>query len=317
MKVSIVIPVYNAEKYLRKAVASALTQDFTDWELILVDDGSRDGSGALCDELAVSDSRIRVFHTPNGGVTAARSFGVAQACGEWIAFVDADDTLLPSALTVMLAKSAGCDVVIGNKQIVTRSGATEEVMNTVDAQLTPHDFLADLITNRVSQFITGRIFRRSLFEGGTVSIPRELVMAEDFIMNVQLGNKASRVAVITDFVYGYHVYDESVSHTFRTSLAYEALFCRCLEESVARGPYAVGLADELAFQNVRALKAAFMAQRGEVDLRDPFVRRTRQQAKSISLTRGWRLFLWLVPLKYTGYLLMRRMQIISKKSLKH
>lgn len=235
MEVSIVIPVYNAEKYLRKAVASALTQDFTDWELILVDDGSRDGSGALCDELAVSDSRIRVFHTPNGGVTAARSFGVAQACGEWIAFVDADDTLLPSALTVMLAKSAGCDVVIGNKQIVTRSGATEEVMNTVDAQLTPHDFLADLITNRVSQFITGRIFRRSLFEGGTVSIPRELVMAEDFIMNVQLGNKASRVAVITDFVYGYHVYDESVSHTFRTSLAYEALFAAVLKNPLPGG----------------------------------------------------------------------------------
>ena len=309
MKVSIVIPVYNAEKYLRKAVASALTQDFTDWELILVDDGSRDGSGALCDELAVSDSRIRVFHTPNGGVTAARSFGVAQACGEWIAFVDADDTLLPSALTVMLAKSAGCDVVIGNKQIVTRSGATEEVMNTVDAQLTPHDFLADLITNRVSQFITGRIFRRSLFEGGTVSIPRELVMAEDFIMNVQLGNKASRVAVITDFVYGYHAYyDESVSHTFRISLAYEALFCRCLEESVARGPYAAGLTDELAFQNVCALKAAFMAQRGEVDLRDPFVRRTRQQAKSISLTRGWRLFLWILPFGRLGYALLRKLE---------
>lgn len=308
MEVSIVIPVYNAEKYLRKSVASALAQDHADWELILVDDGSRDASGALCDELAATDNRIRAFHTPNGGVTAARSFGVAQACGEWIAFVDADDTLLPSALTVMLAKSAGCDVVIGNKQIVTRSGATEEVMNTVDAQLTPHDFLADLITNRVSQFITGRIFRRSLFEGGTVSIPRELVMAEDFIMNVQLGNQASRVAVITDFVYGYHVYDESVSHTFRTSLAYEALFCRCLEESVARGPYAAGLADELAFQNVRALKAAFMAQRGEVDLRDPFVRRTRQQAKSISLTRGWRLFLWLLPFGRLGYALLRKLE---------
>lgn len=305
MKVSIVIPVYNAEKYLRKAVASAVTQDFTDWELILVDDGSRDGSGALCDELAVSDSRIRVFHTPNGGVTAARSFGVAQACGEWIAFVDADDTLLPSALTVMLAKSAGCDVVIGNKQIVTRSGATEEVMNTVDAQLTPHDFLADLITNRVSQFITGRIFRRSLFEGGTVSIPRELVMAEDFIMNVQLGNKARRVALITDLVYGYHVYDESVSHTFRTSLAYEAMFCCCLEEAVAAGPYADGLKEALAFQNVRALKAAFMAQRGRVDLRDPFVRRTRRQARTVPLTRGWRLFLWLLPIKRLGYCVLR------------
>ena len=166
MKVSIVIPVYNAEKYLRKSVASALAQDHADWELILVDDGSRDGSGALCDELAATDNRIRAFHTPNGGVTAARSFGVAQARGEWIAFVDADDTLLPGALIAMLAKSGDCDIVIGNKQIVTRSGATDEVMNAADAQLAPGDFLAGLIVNRVSQFITGRMFRRSLFEGG-------------------------------------------------------------------------------------------------------------------------------------------------------
>ena len=305
MKVSIVIPVYNAEKYLHKSVASVLTQEHADWELILVDDGSRDASGALCDELAATDNRIRAFHTPNGGVTAARSFGVAQARGEWIAFVDADDTLLPGALTVMLAKSSDCDIVIGNKQIVTRSGATDEVMNTADAQLAPGDFLAGLIMNRVSQFITGRMFRRSLFAGGTIRIPRKLVMAEDFIMNVQLGNKARRVALITDLVYGYHVYDESVSHTFRTSLSYEALFCRCLEEAVVAGPYADGLKEALAFQNVRALKAAFMAQRGRVDLADPFVRRTRQQARTIPLTRGWCLFLWLLPLGRVGYSLLR------------
>ena len=143
------------------------------------------------------------------------------------------------------------------------------------------------------------------------SLEKETGNKDNFTEMIPLytvGNKASRVAVITDFVYGYHVYDESVSHTFRTSLAYEALFCRCLEESVARGPYAAGLADELAFQNVRALKASFMAQRGEVDLRDPFVRRTRQQAKSISLTRGWRLFLWLLPFGRLGYALLRKLE---------
>lgn len=306
IKVSIVIPIYNAGKYLQKAVDSVLNQSFIDWELILVDDGSKDGSGNLCDRIAATDDRIRVFHIPNGGVTAARSYGVSRASGEWICFVDADDTLLDGALKAMLDHSDGCDIVIGNKQIIGGDRVTDEVMNTRCEQLSALDFLSGLIKNRISQYITGRIFRKSLFEDGTINIPRYLIMAEDFIMNVQLGNKAQRVALIPDMVYGYHVYDESVSHTFRTSLAYEEMFCNCLERALRQGPYAGMLKDEMVLQKVRALKAAFMSQKGSIDMKNDFLRSTRQEAKTVALTRGWKLFLLLLPFKKFGYMLLKR-----------
>lgn len=308
MKVSIVIPVYNAEKYLRISVASVQRQGYADWELILVDDGSKDNSGRLCDELALEDERIKVYHTSNQGVTAARCYGVVQATGEWICLLDADDTLLENALQVMIDKSEGCDMVVGNKQIVCRSLVQEERMNVRDEQLSTLDFLSGLIVNRISQYITGRIFRRSLFDNGTIQIPRELVMAEDFIMNVQLGNKARRVALITDMVYGYHVYNESVSHTFCTSLAYEEMFCRCLEQALKQGHYAEALQKEMIFQKVRALKAAFMSQKGKVDMKNRFLCETRREAKTVALSRGWKLFLMLLPLKECCYYLFKLIQ---------
>lgn len=306
MKVSVVVPVYNAARYLPALVDSVKKQSYGDWELVLVDDGSTDGSGALCDRIATGDSRIKVFHTPNGGVTAARSYGADKACGEWICFADADDTMPTGALQAMVDKCDGCDIVIGNKQIVNGNDVKDEIMNAVDELIDTHEFLSGLIMNRISQYITGRMFRRSLFDGGTINIPRELIMAEDFIMNVQLGNKARRVALIADVVYGYHVYDESVSHTFRTSLAYESMFCTCLEQALKQGSYAEKLKDAMAFQKVRALKAAFMSQKGNIDLADSFVRETRREAKGIELTRGWKLFMMLLPLKRLGYTIFKQ-----------
>ena len=304
-KISIVIPVYNTEKYLKLSVDSVLSQSYQDWELILVDDGSKDGSGAICDKYASEDSRIKVYHTVNQGVTAARGYGVEQSTGEWICFLDADDTLADDALQVMLGKSADCDIVIGNKRIVSGNDVTEEWMNQDDRQLQAVEFLDGLIRNKISQYITGRIFRRILFDNGTICIPRELIMAEDFIMNVQLGNKAKKIAVIRDMVYGYHVYGESVSHTFRTNLEYESRFCDCLFSALKTGRYYEEVKEAFTFQKVRALKSAFMAQQGRVNLRHPFLQEVRKEAKSIGLSRGWKLFLYLLPLKYIGYIFFR------------
>lgn len=90
-KISVIVPVYNVEKYLSQCVESILAQTFTNFELLLVDDGSKDGSGAICDEYAEKDSRIRVFHTENKGVSAARNLGIKEASADWICFVDSDD----------------------------------------------------------------------------------------------------------------------------------------------------------------------------------------------------------------------------------
>ena len=105
MKVSIVIPVYNKAKYISDCIESLLQQDFDDFEIIVVDDGSFDDSGRICDEKAAQDSRIRVIHTENGGVTAARRKGVEHAAGEYIMFVDGDDTLSEDCVEQLLNKA--------------------------------------------------------------------------------------------------------------------------------------------------------------------------------------------------------------------
>lgn len=92
-KISVIVPVYNVEKYLRRCIDSILAQTFTDFELLLIDDGSKDNSRDLCDGYAMKDERVRVFHKKNGGVSSARNLGLDNAKGEWVSFVDADDYL--------------------------------------------------------------------------------------------------------------------------------------------------------------------------------------------------------------------------------
>ena len=112
--ISVIVPVYKAEKFLNRCVSSILNQTYTDLELILVDDGSPDESPKMCDEFARADERVRVIHKKNGGVSTARNAGLDAARGEYIAFVDSDDFLEPDAYEKMMekAKAYNCDVVM-------------------------------------------------------------------------------------------------------------------------------------------------------------------------------------------------------------
>ena len=113
--ISVIVPVYKAEKCLTHCVDSILAQTFQDFEILLIDDGSPDQSGALCDQYAAKDSRIRVFHKENGGVSSARNLGMQEAVGTYIAFADSDDWMEPEELETLYgliaehsADSAGC-----------------------------------------------------------------------------------------------------------------------------------------------------------------------------------------------------------------
>ena len=114
--ISIIVPVYNTEKYLRRCIDSVLAQTYQDFELLLIDDGSKDSSGAICDEYAAQDARVRVFHKENGGVSSARNVGLDNARGEWITFVDADDWIESDMLELLLRKGeeTGADIVMGD-----------------------------------------------------------------------------------------------------------------------------------------------------------------------------------------------------------
>ena len=111
-KISVIVPVYNSEKYLHRCIDSILAQTFTDFELLLIDDGSKDNSSAICDEYAAKDSRVRVFHKENGGVSSARNMGLDNAQGEWIAFCDSDDYVEEVWLELYTNNSTGVDMVV-------------------------------------------------------------------------------------------------------------------------------------------------------------------------------------------------------------
>ena len=134
VKISILVPVYNIENYLPRCIESVLSQNFTDYELILVDDGSSDNCPAICDEYMVKDNRVRVIHKENGGHTTARLAGFQQASGKYIMFLDSDDYLLPNALTTLYDKiEEGYDIVKGiNRRVYIDGSYTIERHRILD-----------------------------------------------------------------------------------------------------------------------------------------------------------------------------------------
>ena len=128
--ISIIVPVYNAEKYLHRCIDSILEQTFTNFELLLIDDGSTDNSNKICDEYAKTDSRIRVFHKANGGVSSARNMGLDKAKSEWICFCDADDSIKQYYLNTFINLKnlqdadlyvTGCDIITSRIKEATLS----------------------------------------------------------------------------------------------------------------------------------------------------------------------------------------------------
>ena len=127
-KISIVVPVYNAEKYLPSCVNSILAQTLNDIQIILVDDGSKDNSGKICDDYQKQDKRINVIHQKNSGVMKARAEGVRVANGEWVCFIDADDMVAPDALECMYSYIANdIDIVVFESPINASYNAQEYI----------------------------------------------------------------------------------------------------------------------------------------------------------------------------------------------
>ena len=217
--ISVIVPVYKAEKYLCRCIDSILVQTFTDFELILVNDGSPDNSGAICDEYAQKDSRIKVIHKENGGVTAARADGVEFSKGEWITFVDADDTMPQNALHILYKNSNDkINIVRGYCNII---GYKPEEKFT-SCILSYKDYRSETINNKkLTPGPWATLIRKNLFNKTTFNIPRELVFGEDRIMNIRLAFENKKdVKVISEPVYNYIMNEGSCVHTFKLTQNY-------------------------------------------------------------------------------------------------
>ena len=213
-KVGVIVPVYKVEKYIEECIDSILVQTYTNFRLILVDDGTPDAAGTICDEYAKKDSRITVIHQENAGVTRARARGVEEAVDcEYITFIDGDDTINKGAIGFLLeAMGEDTDIVIfdRHKAFVDTSNISIE------------DYRKCLISERpISLAPWGKLFRRILFEDYTFSIPRDITVAEDMIMNIRLSFKTEKnVKIIQERIYNYREYNENTTHSFINSIEY-------------------------------------------------------------------------------------------------
>ena len=223
MEISIVIPVYNKADYISQCLDSLLKQDFGSFEIVAVNDGSTDESGAICDRMAETDGRIRVIHQQNGGVTAARKTGVEAAEGRYIVFVDADDQLLPGALATLhqAIEAAGADEVIAT--FCTQDGIHSPVVYEGSQPDTDTMIRAIVTGKKRFPILWAVIFRKEILSG-CLNTPREIIEGEDLMMQVQVLMKQPRIWFIKDCVYAYNLgLPNSRRHTLERAQLYDQI----------------------------------------------------------------------------------------------
>lgn len=180
--ISVIVPVYNTEKYLDRCIQSILSQIYTDFELLLIDDGSTDSSGVICDRYAELDSRVRVFHKKNGGASSARNMGLDNARGEFIGFVDADDYVLPEFLSNFIDISNGEDILIQGI-IPDYSISSEYIIKkaSIDYSGNIQDWLIDLSGCGCEMFgaLWNKLFKRSIIVSNKLRLNETISFLED------------------------------------------------------------------------------------------------------------------------------------------
>ncbi len=215
--IGVIVPVYKTEKYVAECIESILAQTYTNYRLILVDDGSPDNSGAICDEYATKDQRITVIHQENAGVTRARARGVEEAADcEWITFVDSDDTITSDALeSFTLLINPKYDIIVQSEVSIVETKPIQS------PQISIKEYRELLLKEEIACAPWGKMFKRTLFNGWEFNIPANILIGEDLIMNLRLAfNSKKDVKVLQKEVYNYRLHNQSISHTFNNNTAY-------------------------------------------------------------------------------------------------
>lgn len=226
---SIIVPVYNVEPYLTCCLDSILAQTFADFEVLLIDDGSTDASGAICDDYAKKDSRIRCFHKENGGLVSARQYGFPRAQGEYVTFVDSDDWIDPSMYQAMCgaAKETGADIVCCNytavtpeKKIERRDFCKPGLYNKqmLEEQIYPQMlFSGSFFHYGISPSLCNKLFRRTLLEKHIYNVPLSVKLGEDALVSYICLLDSNIVYFINKSYYFYRSNNASITHHMNQS----------------------------------------------------------------------------------------------------
>lgn len=226
--ISVVVPVYQAEAYLEETLRCILGQTYTDFELLLVDDGSSDGSPKICDTYAEKDTRVRVFHRTNAGASEARNFGVREAQGEYLAFVDADDLVDADFLEQLIGcfEEPEVDLALCGFDKFYHDDVTDKLDYLLGREdkkvLESNRELAQLFTVPFTSLsgvsIWAKLYRLSLIREFQITFPKDISYEEDCCFNVQYYRHVRKAVTIRKNLYHYRQQQESLSKTYRASV---------------------------------------------------------------------------------------------------
>ena len=216
MLVSVIIPVYNVAPYLREALDSVVNQTYKELEIIIVDDGSTDGSASICEEYASADSRIKLIHQNNKGLSGARNTGLAHATGELVAFIDSDDSISPLFIESLVnaSVSSSTSIAICRFSTIETSGsmigvAASSVFPTIAAGVFECEEAAKLLVDeKISVNVCNKLFRREMWSD--IRFPEGHVY-EDALAAFKLFDKSERVVLVDETLYNYRQRTDSIT----------------------------------------------------------------------------------------------------------
>lgn len=214
-KISIIMPVYNTDKFLHRSIKSIINQTYKYWELILIDDGSTDGSSYICDCYAACDNRIKVIHKKNEGVAIARQIGINIAKGEYSIHCDSDDWVEPHMIEELYkqAKAIDADIVIADYFVNKEKSQT--VSKQTPTSLHGYDILLDLLNNKLFGSLCNKLIRNELYRKNNIIFWDNINHCEDYLVCIQLFQlKNLKFSYISKAFYHYYCNENSLTHNF-------------------------------------------------------------------------------------------------------
>ena len=209
--ISVIIPIYNVEQYLRQCIDSIISQTYTDLEVLLIVDGSPDNCGKICEEYAWKDKRIKVFQTKNNGLSSARNYGILHANGEYIGFVDSDDWIEPEMYSILLNRIEMTDADICVCGYKRENDFSEYIFQPDEVIYNRAEAFNALLEEKISNSVWNKLYRRELFR--EVRFPDGKNFEDVIILNELLWT-AKKVAAISAPLYHYRVRQNSITKTY-------------------------------------------------------------------------------------------------------
>lgn len=214
--VSIVLPIYNAEKYIDKTIQSIKKQSVQEWELLLIDDGSSDGSLVMINKFAIRDYRIKIYSQPNSGPSSARNLGIKYATGKYTTFIDADDTVEPfylKSLLEVIEIDSGVELVCAGyyeQSIYNKEGLPLHDFEKYRPReiINQEEFISNLL-NGVTGVLWAKLFVTEIILKNNITLPLELKLSEDLVFVAKYVKCISKIALSYDYIYFYNRLDES------------------------------------------------------------------------------------------------------------